>query len=136
MLLVYRGWAELLRLLLLLSVRWRDRLELVWSVRVQELLDHLFVLHLVVDIAGAHRRDRGNVGSSVVLASVPSCVVPLEVKGGGGRGWGRGIARLREAVAASDAVDARLALGWIVDHVCELGLGMCFVFCSDEGLDQ
>jgi hypothetical protein len=103
-------------------------LELVWSVRVQELLDHLFVLHLVVDIAVAHRRGGGNVGSSVVLASVPSCVVPLKVKGGGGRGWGRGIARLREAVAASDAVEARLALGWIVNHVCELGLGMCFLF--------
>ena len=124
MLLVYRGWAELLRLLL--SVRWRDRLELVWCVRVQELLDRLFVLHLIVDIAIAHGRGGGHVGSSVVLASIPSCVVPLEVKGGGGRGWSRGIAGLREAVAASDAVEAWLALGWIVNHVCELGLGRWF----------
>lgn len=59
----------------------------------------------------------------MVLASVPRGVVPLKVKGGGGRGWGRGVAGLREAVATSDAVDARLALGWIINHFCELGLG-------------
>ena len=83
MLLVYHGWAKLLRLLLLLlllSVRCRDRLE---RVRVQELLDRLFVVHLIVNIAVAHRRGGGHVGSSVVLAPVPSCVIPLEVKGGG-----------------------------------------------------
>ena len=102
-------------------------MELVWGGRVQELLDCLFVLHLIVDIAIAHERSGGgHVRSGVVLDSVPRCVVPLEVKGGGGRGWGRGVAGLREAVATSDAVDAWLALGWIVNHICELGLWEVF----------
>jgi hypothetical protein len=136
MLLVYRGWAQplglLLLVLLLLSVLWRDRLE---GVHVQEVLDRLFVLHLIVDIAVAHERGGGgHVGSGVVLAPVPRRVVPLEVKGGGGGGWGRGVAGLREAVATSDAVDARLALGWIVNHFCELGLGrrFCRIVCMSD----
>jgi hypothetical protein len=53
-------------------------------VRVQEdVLDGLFVLHLIVVDIGAAQRSGGHVGSGV-WASVPSGVVPFPVKRGGG----------------------------------------------------
>ena len=76
------GLAELWRVLM--SVRWRDELRVVWSVRGQEeVLDGLFVLHLIVVDIGAAQGSGGHVGSGV-LASVPSGVVPFPVTGGGG----------------------------------------------------
>ena len=103
-----------------MSVGWGDRLAMAWVVRVEEVLNGLFVPHLIVDI-GAAQRGGCHVGSGV-LAPVPSGIIPLPVEGGGSRGWGRGVARLGEAVAAGDTGDAGLVLGGIVDHICELGL--------------
>lgn len=55
------------------------------------------------------------------MAPVASGIVPVPMKG---RGCGRGVAWLGEAIATGDALDARLGLRGIVDHFCELGLDM------------
>jgi hypothetical protein len=94
-------------------------LELVRGVHIQEVLDGLFVLHLIVHIAAA-RGDGSHAGGGDLSPDVSSGVVPVEARGG--RRWGRGVAGLGETVAAGDAVDAGLALGGIVDHFGELGL--------------
>lgn len=97
-------------------------MDLVWDMRVQELLYGLFVLHLIVDIAAARRdRGRGHIWSGV-LASISGCVVPIPVEVCSGGGWGGWVARLCIAVTSSNAMSPGLALGGIINHICELGL--------------